>query len=385
MKYKFIAIFLLGIIFSISIPAFAATNSPCPTKKVKTITGKEEDKLNGIEVEVNIPLVTTPCKFEGEDIYYVKDLNTFAAAMYKFLIGLAGIAAVIAMMVGGYMWLFSGGNASKVGEAKSIIGSAVFGLFLTIGSFMILNLINPDLVNWRFNPNIEAPTLANFANVKRICTAGERFKAVGELYKNKDKTMINPMNDFRCGSVYYPKHWEYEVACSKGKEETPECLKAKSEAFQSGCMDVSCPTGGSADYICSIQADSKGSLASGACVNKISATRKDTKESATLGISKSFGSCGQASYGLAVFDAVSSRCSIEEEAIDTDIKFTTCSIISDSSLVLKPDVGGWSDIIDITSYGEKYGKIEGNYKGQIMFMECRSGQPTEEGGAGGKF
>src|SRR3972149_6636048 len=76
--------------------------------------------------------------------------NTIADAVggiYKFVVGIAAIAAVIVLMAGGYTWLFAGGNASKVGEAKSLIGSAVLGLFLALGSYMILYLINPELTN----------------------------------------------------------------------------------------------------------------------------------------------------------------------------------------------------------------------------------------------
>ena len=67
--------------------------------------------------------------------------------LYKFFEGLYGIAAVIVMMAGGYLWLFSAGNAGRVTQAKEYLAGAVLGLTLSLGSFMILNVINPDLVN----------------------------------------------------------------------------------------------------------------------------------------------------------------------------------------------------------------------------------------------
>ena len=186
--------------------------------------------------------------------------------------------------------------------------------------------------------------------------------------------MINPMNDFRCGSVYYPNHILFDQYCTKGKENTQDCQGAKITAFENGCMDVSCPTNGSADYVCSIQADSKGALVSGSCVNRISATREDSKEGITLGVSKTnVGlSCGQAYYGKVVFDVVSPRCSAEKEFFDTNIEFTTCSVVSNSSLNFKPDTT-WLNSVTETIGASSYGKIYGTYNGEKMFMGCRDG------------
>lgn len=392
MRYKFVAIFLFGLIFSISISAFAATNSPCPTKKVKTITGGEEDKLNGIEVKVNIPLVTIPCEFKGENIYYVKDLNTFAAAMYKFLIGLAGIAAVIAMMVGGYLWLFSGGNASRVGEAKSIIGSAVFGLFLTIGSYMILNLINPDLVNWKFNPNIEQPTLANFANVRRICDdyddsgKSERVKAIQQTYALKQSGIdINPMEDFKCGSIYYPNYVNYQIECQKGKEKTEKCIEAKKIAYDNGCMDIVCPAG-AAEYVCSVQANKEGEFLNGLCVTSISAynnSRNFKVENFSVANGEQiFDYCGNSEdlFSNSVGNACGDKGGYNGSPLDNN----TCTLINESGA--PPQYESTIKIPLVKDFAG--GGISGMYKGKKgLPMGCRSDlrQLLKTSGSGGKW
>lgn len=266
MKYKFAAIFLFGLIFSISISAFAA-ESECPPKD------------GTIVLRVNIPGVTKDlCKAGTTKLYQIIDSNgdkkgdilDFLALIYKFLVGIAGIAAVIAMMVGGYLWLFSGGNASRVGEAKSIIGSAVLGLFLTIGSFMILNLINPDLVNWRFNPSkIEKPASTSISQATHICSGPERADAINSLTNQKDK------GSFLCGSVYYKNYKAYEDCVKQNpKDHMTICKSQKDKAFDDGCMEVACQAISSADYVCAVSFNEEtGGLIGGTCQTQVAITR----------------------------------------------------------------------------------------------------------------
>ncbi|MBU1036823.1 pilin [Patescibacteria group bacterium] len=76
------------------------------------------------------------------------DLTDYIKALYKFFVGIAGILAVFMIMFGGIQWLFSGGNAQKVSSAKETIFGAVIGLILAIGSYTILQVINPRLVKF---------------------------------------------------------------------------------------------------------------------------------------------------------------------------------------------------------------------------------------------
>jgi hypothetical protein len=50
------------------------------------------------------------------------------------------------MMFGGVRWIMAGGNASAIGEAKAWITASLTGLLLALGSWMILNTVNPSLV-----------------------------------------------------------------------------------------------------------------------------------------------------------------------------------------------------------------------------------------------
>ena len=64
---------------------------------------------------------------------------------YKFLVGIAALAAVFMIMIAGYRWLFAGGNSGAIDDAKTRIKGAVAGLVIALLSYTILNLINPDL------------------------------------------------------------------------------------------------------------------------------------------------------------------------------------------------------------------------------------------------
>jgi hypothetical protein len=75
------------------------------------------------------------------------DFPTFALNLYKFGIWVIGICALLMITVGGFMYLISAGNTSKMDSAKKIISDAILGLIIALGAYFLLFTINPDLVN----------------------------------------------------------------------------------------------------------------------------------------------------------------------------------------------------------------------------------------------
>ena len=67
--------------------------------------------------------------------------------IYLFGLGLVGIAALGGLVYGGFVYMLSGTVTSK-DEAKKWIWGAISGLILALAAYLILNTINPDLVNW---------------------------------------------------------------------------------------------------------------------------------------------------------------------------------------------------------------------------------------------
>lgn len=77
-------------------------------------------------------------------------LPGFIKYIYLFALGAAGFVALLAILIGAIMYVFSVGNPSKAADAKDRILSALLGILILLASVMILQIINPDLINIGF-------------------------------------------------------------------------------------------------------------------------------------------------------------------------------------------------------------------------------------------
>jgi len=99
-----------------------------------------------IDVGANFSAVA-PCPTDSSKLC-INWISEYIVAIYKYAIGVVGIIATVVLMIGGLVWLTSGGNQTRVGEAKAWIGASLTGLLLTLGSFMILATVNPKLTQF---------------------------------------------------------------------------------------------------------------------------------------------------------------------------------------------------------------------------------------------
>lgn len=72
-------------------------------------------------------------------------LAQYIAGLQNYAIGVVGIIAVIALMIGGIVWLTAGGNNQKIEEAKKLISGSIIGVFLVLSAYSLLYIINPNL------------------------------------------------------------------------------------------------------------------------------------------------------------------------------------------------------------------------------------------------
>jgi hypothetical protein len=70
----------------------------------------------------------------------------YIRALYIYFIGVVGVFAVVMIMYAGYLWITAAGDAGKITQAKEQMNAAVIGLILALTSFLLLQLINPELV-----------------------------------------------------------------------------------------------------------------------------------------------------------------------------------------------------------------------------------------------
>jgi hypothetical protein len=99
------------------------------------------------KLETGLPVIPgQPSPSEG--------LPQYINYLFIFGLGLITILALAQMMVGGILYVFAAGNVAKVETAKDHIYQALIGLGLLLASYLLLNTINPDLVNLK-TPKID--------------------------------------------------------------------------------------------------------------------------------------------------------------------------------------------------------------------------------------
>ena len=85
----------------------------------------------------------------GTPLNESSELPQLIQYLYEWGIALGGLAAFIALLTAGFLFLTSAGNPTQMSEAKSRIQSAVIGLVLLLGSWLILHTINPELTTFK--------------------------------------------------------------------------------------------------------------------------------------------------------------------------------------------------------------------------------------------
>ena len=88
-----------------------------------------------------------------------QDLSFFIRNLYSFSIGIVGLAVFVQFLRAGFSYFLAAGNVSETINAKSMMQNAILGGILLLSAYLILNVINPDLVNLKF----PVPTLSPVA------------------------------------------------------------------------------------------------------------------------------------------------------------------------------------------------------------------------------
>ncbi len=86
-------------------------------------------------------------KIPGTDNISGSDLKAYIEALYKIALILVSLSAVLMLSIGGFLYMTSAGNTSRMGTAKEIIIDSLIGLVIALTAWLLLNVINPDLVN----------------------------------------------------------------------------------------------------------------------------------------------------------------------------------------------------------------------------------------------
>ena len=69
------------------------------------------------------------------------DITVIIARLIRTAISFVGVVAVVFVLIGGFMWMTSGGNTDRLKRAKSILTNAVIGLIIVFASFAIVQFV----------------------------------------------------------------------------------------------------------------------------------------------------------------------------------------------------------------------------------------------------
>jgi hypothetical protein len=77
----------------------------------------------------------------NSDVARISDLTDLFQRVVGYILGLAGIALFIMLLLGGFKFITSGGDPKAVEEAKKTLTYAVAGLIIILVSYLILVFI----------------------------------------------------------------------------------------------------------------------------------------------------------------------------------------------------------------------------------------------------
>lgn len=144
-------------------------------------------------------------------------LSEYIKAIYTYAISIVGIVATIMLMFGGFVWLTAGGSGDKVGKARDIIFGSLTGLVLALTSYTLLNMINPDLVNFKVL-NIDGVTDTGGLKPCLYDKTSNEYSCPDGKWCNKKTLLCTNETDFTKNASYYAwiKRFDCTAAYSAG-------------------------------------------------------------------------------------------------------------------------------------------------------------------------
>jgi hypothetical protein len=189
-------------------------------------------------------------------------LATFLNNLYKYLIGLAAIIAVIQIIWAGLDMAWEHKDSvAAITDDKGKIKNAIFGLVLVLSPALVFTIINPSILNLSLNlPAIK--TGASTAGGAGSGTSSQTYTTTtvtcgGTIYSQTQKVPV-PANQY-CANVLpndsYGNNWVnissscvasstvINAACS-GSSPSPQCQLCGLSMYKTPSSVTSCGTGG---------------------------------------------------------------------------------------------------------------------------------------------
>ena len=153
--------------------------------------------------------------------------SAYLGKIFGYVIGLAGVATVLSLIVGGVEYIGSGTSFTKKQDADKRIQKSFIGLGLALGSYLILFTINPELVKFDLViPQIQItktavtvvavpPPIANFDAYQEIGTVSHPVNPTSDetpsKQAGKDVAFSGNVTDFFRKKAFDPTTGESKI------------------------------------------------------------------------------------------------------------------------------------------------------------------------------
>lgn len=134
-------------VFELIHGALAAAEGDPALLEIKSSAGNDTKRISSADFLAKAGNPTLP---SGAGIAEM-DLPAFISSIYSFALTIVGLAVFVRILYAGFLWLTAAGNTTRTGQAKSMITNAVIGAIILFAAYLILNVINPDLVKNTFD------------------------------------------------------------------------------------------------------------------------------------------------------------------------------------------------------------------------------------------
>lgn len=71
----------------------------------------------------------------------VTDPKLLAGVVITSMLGIMGSLALVAFVVGAFLWITSGGSSDKIKKGSQVMAAAAIGMFVIFGAYAILNTV----------------------------------------------------------------------------------------------------------------------------------------------------------------------------------------------------------------------------------------------------
>lgn len=165
-------------------------------------------------------------------------ISEYVFGVYDYLLSIAGVLAVVMLMAAGLLWIVSGGDATRISQAKKMINGSILGLMLLVSLSLLLEYINPEL-NKKTAISLEIIKRKSLEDL----AVGRRNNSAN-TYKNSG---CASMEELKAGVSFYatgyykpayepedPDFWciiAMQCTCPNGRDTTKNCDRLYGKTF----------------------------------------------------------------------------------------------------------------------------------------------------------